>query len=558
MTDALMLAYKKELKKIRELALGFAEQYPEMASRLKLSAGNMEDPLVGRLLEGFAFLTAHIQDRMDQESQQWSRHLLDALYPHFHCPVPSMSIVQFHPDRSMDKLELIPRHTLIKSSAGVEGDCYFQTTYPVTILPVVIDEIKMFRRASQSVLFLRLKMLKAKVPWPKSLRFYIAPESEGLYEGLFKDLDCSSGSVTPVGFSDEESMLFPDNIGASCYRLLAEFSAFPRKFLFFDFEFSGDCAEPEQTIEFCFKHIHEDLEKGIHKNSLALHCTPVINLFEQIAEPIRLDNTEVEYRIIPDAQRKPEAVEVYQIQSVELFSDQSGPLKSYPGFGKKFLDLNEPSYFYWWTRRKPGWAMGLPQLLGSESFLSISSFGYERSPEERVIASVKALCTNRNLPVHLPLVKGEVVLSFWKSSFEAIDSINLLHPFTEPVYPNSEKLSDHQLFAHLKSNFLNSHDCLDSLKTILSLYQNGFWAHRLVSLTIKPLFRRYPLLQYESFCQGSEVCLEVDDSQLNQSLYLLGSVLSHFFFQTVGVNSFVHFILVGKQSGEVGRWMQNF
>jgi type VI protein secretion system component VasA len=133
-----------------------------------------------------------------------------------------------------------------------------------------------------------------------------------------------------------------------------------------------------------------------------------------------------------------------------------------------------------------------------------------------------------------------------------------VHPFREPIYPSSEKLSDHQLFAHLKSKVLDARDCLDSLRTILSLYQNGFWAHRLVSLSIKPLFRRHPSLQHESFCQGSEVRLEVDDFQLNQSLYLFGSVLSHFFFQTVVVNSFVHFILVGKQSGEVGRWMQNF
>lgn len=32
----------------------------------------------------------------------------------------------------------------------------------------------------------------------------------------------------------------------------------------------------------------------------ALGCTPIVNLFEELAEPIRLNHTQAEYRVIPD------------------------------------------------------------------------------------------------------------------------------------------------------------------------------------------------------------------------------------------------------------------
>ena len=48
-----------------------------------------------RLLEGFAFLTARVQLKLEAEQPQLIAHLLESLYPNFLAPVPSMMVVRF-------------------------------------------------------------------------------------------------------------------------------------------------------------------------------------------------------------------------------------------------------------------------------------------------------------------------------------------------------------------------------------------------------------------------------------------------------------------------------
>ena len=56
------------------------------------------DPYVERLLEGFAFLAARVQLKLDAEYPRFIAHLLETLYPNFLAPVPSMMVVRLHPD----------------------------------------------------------------------------------------------------------------------------------------------------------------------------------------------------------------------------------------------------------------------------------------------------------------------------------------------------------------------------------------------------------------------------------------------------------------------------
>ena len=51
------------------------------------------DPYVERLLEGFAFLAARLQMRMDAEFPRFTQHLFEMVYPHYVCPTPSMAVV---------------------------------------------------------------------------------------------------------------------------------------------------------------------------------------------------------------------------------------------------------------------------------------------------------------------------------------------------------------------------------------------------------------------------------------------------------------------------------
>src|SRR5690242_2855488 len=94
MSDSLLPYYNRELGAIRKDAAEFADAFPKVAGRLRLSAEAVDDPFVARLLEGSAFLAARVQHRLDDELPELSDALLEMLSPHLLAPVPSMTTLR--------------------------------------------------------------------------------------------------------------------------------------------------------------------------------------------------------------------------------------------------------------------------------------------------------------------------------------------------------------------------------------------------------------------------------------------------------------------------------
>ena len=67
MSDRLLYHYEKELAFIKQSASDFARQHPSVAESLKLGSDSVDDPLVSRLLSGFAFLNARIQQKLSDD-----------------------------------------------------------------------------------------------------------------------------------------------------------------------------------------------------------------------------------------------------------------------------------------------------------------------------------------------------------------------------------------------------------------------------------------------------------------------------------------------------------
>src|SRR5436853_2013790 len=101
MDRRLLQYYNRELQHLREMGAEFAREFPKIAGRLGLEAFECADPYVERLLEGFAFLAARVQLKIDGEFPRFTQHMLDLVYPHYLAPVPSMSVVQ---DRKSTRL----------------------------------------------------------------------------------------------------------------------------------------------------------------------------------------------------------------------------------------------------------------------------------------------------------------------------------------------------------------------------------------------------------------------------------------------------------------------
>ena len=87
--------YEDELDYIRRLGVEFARDRPKMAARLELDleSGRTTDPHVERLIEAFAFLTARIRLKLEDEFPEITDAFLNVLYPHYLAPLPSMAVV---------------------------------------------------------------------------------------------------------------------------------------------------------------------------------------------------------------------------------------------------------------------------------------------------------------------------------------------------------------------------------------------------------------------------------------------------------------------------------
>ena len=141
MNSLLLKYYNQELQYIREMSGEFAQAYPKIAGRLGLDSFECADPYVERLLEGFAFLAARVQLKVDAEFPRFTQHLLEMVYPQFLSPLPSMAVVQLQPDLndpSLQKGSVIARHTRLRSQIG-KGEqtaCEYTTAHEVTLWPL--------------------------------------------------------------------------------------------------------------------------------------------------------------------------------------------------------------------------------------------------------------------------------------------------------------------------------------------------------------------------------------------------------------------------------------
>ncbi|MDH3433865.1 MAG: type VI secretion system baseplate subunit TssF, partial [Gammaproteobacteria bacterium] len=98
MDPRLLKYYNQELHHVREMGSEFAKEFPKIAGRLGMDGIECADPYVERLLEGFAFLAARVQLKVDAEFPNFTQHLFELIYPHYLAPTPSMTVVQFQPD----------------------------------------------------------------------------------------------------------------------------------------------------------------------------------------------------------------------------------------------------------------------------------------------------------------------------------------------------------------------------------------------------------------------------------------------------------------------------
>jgi type VI secretion system protein ImpG len=594
MFDELHAYYNRELGYLRKLAAEFAEQHPKIAGRLRLSGEATDDPHVERLLQGFAFIAARIHRKLDDDFPELTQGLLEILYPHYLAPIPSMAVVELaaRPDLA-SPLEVKPG-TLI-DAGPVQGDtCRFRTAYPVTLWPIQIEAVSLRGRpivapanpaAAGAAGVLRLSLRCAAEGMtlsqlaPERLRFFIRPQSPHaykLYETILNHsvsialadhpadpapVICSADSIRAVGFDAAESLLPYPMRSFVGYRLLTEYFAFPEKFLFFDLtglSAKSLVSDADHLEVFIYlNRTNVELERAVSAESLALGCTPIVNLFRQRAEPIRLDNLAAEYRVVADA-RRVGATEVYAIESVTASAPDGRARTFEPFFGLRSTSENMVAYWHA-ARRIAESAEG-----GTEVFLSFVDGDFDPSAPVDYTVSVETLCLNRDRPSLLPFGGGNPRLELVEAS-PAIARIQCITPPTPTLRPPLGRGTRWRLISHLVLNHLSitgGEDGADALRAILRLYdfhdsaQTRALIDSLLRVTSRPGVARVPGGGNGGLCRGLEIQAEFEPAPFDSGQgFLFASVIDRFLGLYASINSFTRTTaLVRGRTDKVRTW----
>jgi len=615
MDERLLNLYNIELRHLREMAGEFAREYPKIAGRLALDRDAKEacpDPYVERLLEGFAWLAARVHLKLDAEFPRFTQALLETIYPHYLSPVPSMAVVRFEIDAQQPALAAgvpIPRGTSLKSNLG-KGErtpCMFQTAHDVKLLPLRVLEARYFTRdvqelnlapeiGARAAFRIRLQATGGQTFDKISLEdltFYVRGADDlpsSICEQIFarklglviqsvadrgKELArLPSAKVQRVGFSPEEALLPPSPRGFEGYRLLREYFALPQRFLFFRLaglaEAAKKCISDQLDLTIPLKEQETSLERRIDASCFELFCTPAVNLFSKILDRISLSDSFYEFHVVPDRNRTTD-FEVFEIESVTGYGANASEEREFrPFYLAKDTDSGVGAYYT--TNRAPRMLTANERQFGKKSsyagtevFLTLvdaNSAPYRADLRE---LGVKALCTNRHLPIQMAIGVGRTDFSMAMNA-----PVNAIRCITGPTLPKPSHTEGRffwRLISHLSLNYLSlvdsakGDDGATGLRELLKLYceENNRLALRqiegLLSVKSKPVVRRVAAPGPISFARGLEITLSFDEAAFEGTgIFTLGGVLEQFFAKYVSLNSFTETVIRSKQRGEIIRW----
>ena len=212
--------YQSELTALRQMGRTFSERNPALAPFLGQSG---RDPDVERLLEGVAFLTGRLRQKLDDEWPELTHSLMQLLWPNYMRPLPSFSIVQFQPLDQAGPAVHIERQTPINSEK-VEGvNCRFRTCFATEVQPLELSDLNYSVQGEGALLSLQLTLKGSGHLGQLTLdrlRLHFAGEryiSQTLYLNMLRNL----GSIEVVLLDAEHKPLKPDGDSVTSFKLQA-------------------------------------------------------------------------------------------------------------------------------------------------------------------------------------------------------------------------------------------------------------------------------------------------------------------------------------------------
>lgn len=630
MKEALKTAYERELVLLKERAAAFAQDYPGMADRLGGLLEENLDPSIAGLLEGSAFLAARVQLNIDQQFRTFSTELLEQICPDMTAPLPCAMMVQGTAPGKADDLKDGRRLEIGDSIEGMFSEasrrvaCRFRLAEPLEFWPIKIATSEYYSTptlisglgldgvaadrsgAGTTAAGLSITLEATAKGGIDALKLSHLPihftgpirEAGALYEQIFANcwrvsLRWEDKMGTPVfrrlpreaveqiGFDSDAPLFGRDERQFPGASTLLEYFAYPRKFLGMrltglDKHLRGIPQRKVQVI-FEFEKAHSHLSTHFDPQNLRLFCAPVVNLFEEEAKPITLDQKHHRYLVSPN--RSPAThYEVHRVTRVRAQYDgmrdkvPADPLYALPSGNKPARQT-----LYYTTERQRRSLSPQERRMGgtrhryegTETWITF----YEPPTETPAgLLFVSTLCSNRHLPEVLPLAEGTYHLIDDRTvKFKCVctpsnprDAVAEL----ESDAPHRMQAGDNywRLISFLSLSYrgflgTDSKGNVDAIREVLRLFSDvsdQLTEAQIVALTdiaSQPITRTIKRPDGYHPTRGLEITLTFDESKMDTATIIsLGAVLDRFLADYAAVNTFTQCVLANSKGQRIKQW----
>ncbi|MGU7779698.1 type VI secretion system baseplate subunit TssF [Burkholderia sp. PU8-34] len=600
--DDLLSFYERELALLRHRAREFADRYPKAAARMRLTSGadgGSDDPHVERLFESFALLSARASCAIDDDYPEFTKALVEALYPHYLRSFPSCSIACFDVDASraaqMSAAVVVPRGTELYSRPVKGAKMFFRTAYDVTLSPLQLTDVR-FHGVAQAPRSLRLSpdasaqiALTFTIRSPHASIAELKQDSVRLYvcgaplvSGALRDalsIRALQAFVEPadggrwvaldhvpfsaVGTAPEHSLIPRPATGHPAYPLLMEYFAYPEKFGFFDCDLrqAGRVGGRQFTLHLLLKDVAADSAaaralEGLDATHVMLGCTPVVNLFEATGKLGRQPDASS-----PVAQMYPLVVDEQNAFACEIHSvDAVTQVESAPE-GERTVAIRplhalyhgaEPTHaaLYWRTHRD---ALAAKSPPGHEMSLGFIDRALEPASPPPVL-NLSLTCTNRDLPEQLS--HGAPGGDLMMEGGTLARRVNLLHRPTRPLPFRDERGAMWRLVSLLSVNSVLLSGGAESVRDVLRLHDRAGspatvrQIDGVVDVSHKTVTAWVARKPFASVMRGLEIRVVVDEDQfagtgINTFAQLMDGLLGQYAPPT----AFSQLVLVSSRDG---------
>lgn len=594
--------YREELDYLRQLGKLLAKEKPYLARFLSEKQG---DPDVERLMESFAFLSGGLRQKLEDEFPEFTHGIIRMLWPNYLRPVPAMTIIKYEPENTLKVPVQVLRNELVStgnlqfniSEGNVLGNdttksppaCNFTLARNVWLQPLKIKDVRNASTLDEGIIdieFYTEKGVSADSLDLNKISFWLANHDDytryQLYlwfseRLMYAELILEEGHIPlptlwldSAGFERDDALLpWPKNVHNG-YRVLQEYFCYPESFFFFNLRDAASLTDDFRggvfTLRLRFNQpLPEDIK--LRQDSLQLCCTPAVNLFLHHAEPISPDGHLPQYPLRA-SHHHPDAYDIFCVESVtnkdmtvhDGSEKRSRSVCNWPefeSFNHQLEYTGQREVIYWHHRTKTSlFHRGL-----DHSIALVHADGDVPNPArlKGEVITPLLVCTNRMLPGELHT--GDINVAVGKNPAVASFS-NITRP-TRPLYPVMDGDMHWSLISSMNLNYLSLLD-RDALVQILRTFDIPGIHHpqqarlsqqkldameKMETRPVDRLFKGVPV-------RGLATTLWINPTPFicEGEIYLLGTVLSHFFALYASINSFHRLKIINTESQEVWEW----